>query len=289
MKYLPSKNDNFGELQKLHTYQVLNLIGCPVLDSVLIEEGDKLTEQLVQNIRVHLKSEYCTMRYQYTTVCSKPVRGGSRVKVSIDEINKSRVEGALLWLLTPTNRLTNLYGINMYFDLIIGRLIFECVGRGFDTSNINRGDMSPHQRVEFRLPIEYNYYKKKGARFDEFVFGWNSEWWKFAKFDFMSETEYRESMKIRLRNLYSLGYTSADERIFYKSYKPLSFFQIEKLLSYAKIMYESGLFFQENEFIANCSILENNRFVFWDVITPLGKLALLVSNRTKDKQDNKMR
>jgi hypothetical protein len=165
---------------------------------------------------------------------------------------------------------------------MMGKLIFECVGRGFDTSNINRGDLNPHQTIDFRLPVEYSN-QCKGRRFNEFELGWNSEWWKFAKFDFMSENKYRESMEIRLQNLHSLRYTSVDERIFDTLYKRLSSFQIEKLLSYAKIMYESEQLFHENEFVANCSILENNRFIFWDIVTPLGKLAVLLGNKTKDK------
>lgn len=277
MKYLPSKHDKFKNMQKLETYQLLNDIGCPVLDSVLIEGKDTLTDHVIEGIKCHLKSDYCTMRYQYISPSATPVRGGSRVKIAKEEINKSKVEGTLLWLLEPTDRLTNKYGLNMYFDRKMGKLTFECVGKGFDTSNINRGDMNPHQRIIFRLPSSEIGDSKK-AKFVEFELGWNMEWWKFAKFDFMDEPVYEESKHTRLSNLKLLGYSSADERIFDISYRPLSVSIIEKLLCYAKALYECEQLAKQNEFVVNCSVMGDDRFVFWDIATPLGKVAVFGGN-----------
>lgn len=283
MKYLPSTSNIFVGLEKLQTYQMLNEMGCPVLKSVLIEENDVITDKDIENIKCHLNSDYCTMRYQYITPNEKPVRGGNRVKINHIEIRNSKTEGALSWLLESTNRLTNIYGLNMYFNRNIDKLIFECVGKGFDTSNINRGDMNPHQTIEFRLRSPINFGWSLEYRFP-IELGWYAEWWKFAKFSFMSTDEYNASKKTRLRNLHLLGYKDTEISIFDKTYNPLSVSLIENLLAYAGLMYNSELLSKENEFTANCSVLEGCRFVFWDIATPNGKINVF---RAKIKKGNR--
>jgi len=258
MIYLPS-NYKFSGYQKIQTYQILNRIGCPVLKSVLLDNNDDITESTVDNIKSYLADEYCTVRYQYISPNSKPVRGGNKVKISSSSISNCIVPNTILWLLEPTNRLANQCSLNMCFSRYHEKLTFECVGKGFDTSNINRGDISPHQTIEFRLPIEC---------------GHNLEWWKYAKFDFMKGDAYEKTKTVRLKNIQSLGYRNYGRELFDEMYTPLQISQIEKLLGFAKLIYSSRELENEEEFIANCSILENGNVVFWDIATPIGKLHI---------------
>lgn len=254
LKYLPSDNYKFEKYQKLNTYQILSSIGCPVLKSVLIEENDILTPSVIDDISRYLDSEYCTVRYQYIKANSKPVRGGNRVSLLYDTLISNEVPDTMLWLLEPVNRLTNIYGINLFFNRQNETLLIECVGRGFDTSNLNRGDMNPHQSILFQLPLEYDCY---------------FEWWKFARFEFISESEFRKCKNIRLKKLHNLG-LDTDESIFDSSYKPLSVYWIERLMKYSIKLYDHLV--DEKEFVVSCSILENQKIVFWDIATPKGKI-----------------
>lgn len=254
MKYLPSDNFRFEKHEKLDTYQLLSHIGCPVLKSVLIQEDDILSPRIINDIARYFGSEYCTVRYQYTIPNSKPVRGGNRVILLHDALIDNKVPDTILWLLEPVDRLTNLYGINLFFNRHDETLLIECVGRGFDTSNLNRGDMNPHQRIIFHFPIEY---------------GCNLEWWKFAKFEFISESRFVECKYIRLRKLYDLG-LNADDSIFDSFYTPLPLYLIERLMAYSIKLYDNLV--DEKEFVISCSILENYEIVFWDIATPKGKI-----------------
>ena len=258
LKYLPSDIYNLKEHPKVYTYQILSRIGCPVLKSVLIEESDILSPEIVDDVAMYLGSRYCTVRYQYTKPDSKPVRGGNKVALLYDVLIDNRVPDTVLWLLEPTNRLTNIYGINLFFNRNNENLRLECVGKGFDASDLNRGDMNPHQSIDVQLPIEY---------------GWYSEWWKYAKFEFISESRFKDCKYIRLEKLKNLGYY-ADGNIFDLSYKPISLNLFEHIMRYTTRIYDDLI--DENDFVVSCSVLENCRIIFWDIATPKGKIKTFI-------------
>jgi len=213
-----------------------------------------LSSKSIDQIARYLGSNYCVLRYQYIKPNKNPVRGGNKVKLEYDIIAKKIVPDALLWFMEPTDRLNNLFGINMLFDRKYSRLIFECVGRGFDVSNLNRSDIHPHQIIYFDLPIEY---------------GWNGEWWKYAKFEFASDEIYQASKVIRLRNLKELGIDASTD-IFPVHYEPLPIHTIDRLLEHAELIFR---FFRDDYFVVTSTII-GSRFLFWDVSTPSGKIKI---------------
>ncbi|MDR1201346.1 MAG: hypothetical protein LBL58_06925 [Tannerellaceae bacterium] len=225
-----------------------------MLKSVIIEKNDTFSLKSINDIAKYLNSDYCTVRYQYTKPNVKPIRGGNKIALLYNVIIGNMIPDAMLWLLEPVDRLKNIYGINLFFNRHNESLLLECVGRGFDTSELNRGYMNPHQSIIFQLPIEY---------------GWYSEWWKYAKFEFIANSEYEKSKYIRLRNLHDLKLT-ADAELFDSAYKPLPLYLIEKLMGYAMKLYDNLI--DEEDFVVSCSILENNKIVFWDIATPKGKI-----------------
>jgi len=261
MKYLPSSDFDFQEHQKLNTYSMLSRIGCPVFKSVLVDSDFLLPDDVVK-AKQYLKSDFCTIRYQYIKPTSNPVSGGNKIPLDYNLLVSKMVPDTWLWLLEPIDRLRNDYGINMLFnrDVDNGSMIFECVGKGFDVSDLNRGDANPHQRIIFRLPIEY---------------GWNREWWKFAKFIFTTDTQYNMSKAERLKKLKRLG-LEATESIFNFRYVPLSLQKIESLLEYAELLDLELM--HEKFFVTSCSVDYNGRIIFWDIQTPEGKIKILGGN-----------
>jgi hypothetical protein len=251
--FLPSSKNDYREHEKIYTYHVLSSIGCPVLKSVLIGNND-LSPENITNIKDYLGSEFCTIRYEYIKPNSSPARGGNLVKLKYEDIVSKKVPDTILWLLEPVNRTTNCYGINLFVNRNNDALLLECVGKGFDVSSLNRGESNPHQTILFRLPIEY---------------GWNNEWWKYAKFYFISQSDYNDSKHIRIQKLRSLG-MDIDESFFNSSYEPLPFSHLEMLLKYSEKLY--NIMLDEKEFVVSCSILENQKIIFWDMTTPSRKL-----------------
>jgi len=262
MIYLPSSDVYFSEHEKLNTYLKLSRIGCPVFKSVLIE-NNILSSEDVDNIANHLEAEYCTLRYQYTHPNSNPVRGGNKIKLRYDVLVSKIIPDALLWLLEPIDRLKNTYGINMYFFHSKEILIFECVGKGFDVSDLNRGNSNPHQIISFNLPIEY---------------GWYNEWWKYANFQYISNHDYEISKDIRLDKLNKLGFLNVNKNIFDSVYRPLPISLIEILMKYSQLIYLSLI--NENEFVVSCSIDDKYKIIFWDIQTPEGKIKILGGNKS---------
>lgn len=256
MIFLPSTKVDFNEHQKLHTYLMLSQIGCPVFKSVIIE-NNLFSHNDIDDISKHLNSDHCTVRYQYIRPTSNPIRGGNKIKLQYDLLINKIIPDTYLWLLEPIDRLKNNYGVNMYFCRSREILIFECVGKGFDVSDLNRGDINPHQTISFRLPIEY---------------GWYNEWWKYSKFHFISEHDYEITKILRLKKLGNLGFF-VNENIFNKQYKPLSKSLVEILIKYAELIYNSLI--NENDFVVSCSIDDINKVVFWDIQTPIGKAKIL--------------
>lgn len=264
MIILPNNFYKNPKNEKITTYQFLASVNCPVFDSVLFEEREEITDSKIDQIKNILKSDYCTIRYQYTRPSTNPVRGGNRIKLSLDELNKKIVDGTQMWLLQPIDRTQNIYGINLYVKRDAKLFIMECVGRGFDVSDINRGDISPQESIEFEYPVRK---------------GWQNEWWKFIKVEIVNQFEFENEKLIRLKKLDKMG-IHATEEIFDHKFIPLDCALIEKLMQYTQSIDKHWK--ASDEYIVSASMNKNGKFVFWDIQTPMGKKNILNNTKTDD-------
>lgn len=264
MIILPNSSYKNPKNEKITTYQFLASVNCPVFDSVLFEEKEEITNSKIEQVKDILKSDYCTIRYQYTKPSTNPVRGGNRVKLSLEELNKKIVDGTQMWLLQPIDRTQNIYGVNLYVKRDAKLFIMECVGRGFDVSDINRGDISPHESITFEYPIRD---------------GWQNEWWKFVKVEIVNQFEFKNDKLVRLKKLDKMG-VQATEEIFDHKFIPLDCALIEKLMQYTKSI--DGGWKGSDEYIVSASMNNNGKFVFWDIQTPTGKKKILNNAKTED-------
>ena len=151
-------------LEKIDTYLTLSKIGCPVFKSAVIMPKENINQKLIDKLHTYFKTEQVTVRYQYFRPCHTPIQGGNRYELSLKAIYPLQTDNTLLWLLEPINRLRNDYGINLYFQH--DECTIEIVGKGFDVSDLNRGQISPHQIIITELPIRKGLY---------------DEWWKFLQ------------------------------------------------------------------------------------------------------------
>lgn len=268
MIVLPNNFYNNAQSEKITTYQFLASVNCPVFDSVLFEEMEEINDLKIEQIKDILNSDYCTIRYQYTRPSINPVRGGNRVKLSLDELNKRIVDGTQMWLLQPIDRTKNIYGINFYVKRNEKLIIMECVGKGFDVSDLNRGDISPQEFITFEYPLRL---------------GWQNEWWKFIKVEIVNQIEFENNKLIRLNKLKKLD-ISATEEIFDHKYMPLDCSLIEQLMQYLKSIDDNWNV--SDEYIVSASMNNNGEFVFWDIQTPKGKKSIL--SRDGIENDNEL-
>lgn len=261
MIILPNKEYNDLNNEKIATYQFLSNVGCPVFDSVLFDENELITKEKLITLKKVLQSEYCTIRYQYVQPSITPIRGGNKSKIDLAELKSKQVEGTQMWLLQPIDRTKNMYGINMYVNKNLGSLVIEGVGKGFDVSDLNRGDISPHEIIYFSYPIEY---------------GWQNEWWKYIKIYFVNQEQFEQDKIIRLNKLRKFGLSTNDD-IFDRQFVPMDYSLIEKLLNYIQLIDDN--WYKSDEYTVSISVNPKGKLVFWDIQTPSGKSKIL--RRTK--------
>lgn len=257
MIILPNKEYNDFDNEKIATYQFLAKVGCPVFKSVLFEEEEKLTNEKIFMLKDTLNSDYCTIRYQYVKPCINPIRGGNKSKIDLLELENKKVPGTQMWLLQPIDRTKNIYGINMSINKNLNSFIIECVGRGFDVSDINRGDVTPHEIISIDYPIEM---------------GWQNEWWKFIKLSLVNQKQFDIDKIIRLNKLKKFGLEPQKE-IFDENFIPMDYSLIDSLINYIKLVDEQ--WDKSNEYTVSISMNSDGKLVFWDIQTPQGKSKIL--------------
>lgn len=250
MLYLPrDKGDVKFRMEKIDTYLLLSHIGCPVAHSAIVFPEEQIDLTLCSSLRNYFQSSQTIVRYLYLQPNSAPISGGRLCDISVESINDIRVEGTLLWLLEPSDKLRNDYGIDLLFTNNVCTI--EIMGKGFDVTDLNRGQLLPHETIISELPTRLGIY---------------GEWWKFLQFSFIDQQSYEESIRLRLKKLSRLGIAASCD-IFNKSFVPLPYEKLEELLNYISILYNSV---SQTEYCVSCCIY-NNQFVFWDIQTPLGK------------------
>jgi hypothetical protein len=245
---------------KILTYLRLWKLGCPVLKSAVLTNKQDL-EQLDRVIS-HLNSDICTLRFQYTKPCSSPIRGGNAVAISKHDLEMYWSSDRFLWPMEPTNRLSNRYGINIGYFVYEDKIIFEIVGQGFDVADINRGYITPHQRIQVRVPEDRSAY---------------GEIWKGASINIVSQEKYYESVSTRKLNLAKMG-LKVHRLQFPRHFKPISLRMLERVDRFAQRIFESYNYAQD--VVTSCSILQDDRVIFWDIQTGENKYAALYKNES---------
>lgn len=250
MLFLPEQAEAVQPgLEKIDTYLTLSKLGCPVFKSALIKSDEPIKSETIRALQNYFKTEEVTVRYQYVRPSIHPVQGGNRYLLALETIAPLQNADTYLWLLEPVDRLKNEYGINLCFQLDQCRI--EAVGQGFDVSDLNRGQISPHQTIVTELPVRMGAY---------------NEWWKFLNYSFATQEEYLQSIDRRMEKLASMGYT-VSRQIFCPQYKPLPIERLETLLDYISRI--SG-YVDQDDFCVSASISDHH-FIFWDIQTPAGK------------------
>ena len=234
--------------EKIRTYLLLADMGCPVMRSAVIALDETIDSALTCRLRQYFQSEQATVRYQYARPCSHPVKGGNRCELSPEALRLFQQKDALLWLMEPIDRLRNEYGINLYFHN--RQCIAEIVGKGYDVSDLNRGQAVPQETILSELPVRLGLY---------------CEWWKFLRFSFDFQS-YHALQSDRLRKLREMKYSVGYE-IFDDAYQPLPMEYLEKLLGYISAISDRMGY---GDFCVSCTLIEG-KFIFWDMQTPDGK------------------
>lgn len=256
MRLLPKEMINISQGcgEKINSYLLLSGYGFPVLKSVYVprSELELWGEEDENKVRVYLDNDHSMLRYLYRGACHNIKDGGAIVAISRNDIRSQVPEQADVWLLEPMVRTENRCCFNFSIDLDMQDLHIELLGEGFDISDLNKGVISPHEVIDIPFPLVNGYY---------------GEWWKWANIRICTPMEYQDSVAIRKARLKKMGYEIALP----KEFTPVSLELLERSRDHL-CRIQPWILKNRPRFVnISCSVLRSNRFIFWDIQTPVGK------------------
>lgn len=135
------------EYKKLQSYLVLYYLGLPVLKGFIITNWTKETAYELKKVFLRYGWENAMLRSDCSRNVSKKPPGGFLYseKEIPDLVRRVLQDDRTPFLLEPVSRFDDLYSGNVLFDSDSEVLLWEVVGPGFDLSDINRGEIEPHE------------------------------------------------------------------------------------------------------------------------------------------------
>jgi hypothetical protein len=192
--------------------------------------------------------------------------------------------GRIVILLEPANRYDNLYGINALFSSGSDEVVLEVVGPGFDVTDINRGDLSPHERIDIAIRNErvrarvLRRTQVTQAEYEDSVF---HRLTKIGR-EVLSRQGIAKEWSTHSTDLKTVGWDFLQESGYSllnrSQYKPLPDAYLVRLVGYLRDLpwriAETGA---DTHYATSVSLLrpsEAPRFIFWDVVRPSRKYAV---------------
>ena len=289
-------NELTGYNKTLSIFHVIQL-GLPTQFGIVVTAWNEKISKCVLHFLESSTWEQVLIRTDKKDETGKYMRGGylvSRTEV-IPEVLSILAKGRIVLLLEPANKYTNLYGINTLIKIGTDDALLEIVGPGFDVSDINRGDISPHERIQLcvqdgeltgrvlnRVTIDQTKYKETVAlRLEKIGKGLLSK-----RGDNLDHWTPSQLQSIAEKHLRSTGFTLLlDSR---NSYRPFPKPYLQDLVSLARdIPWKISATTKEIECVIACSVVgtwDDYHFIFWDIVYPTKKYN--VSNLSEPRLEH---
>lgn len=233
--------------KKLWSLAFLERLGFPIAHVLSVSPPGIQSLRSIEHFMRKLKFDRVTVRKE--SVAGESWRGGMTQKLEqISALLKNHPTSHFL-LLEPLDATLNGY------NLVLGRTsqdrcILEVVGPGFDVSDLQRGNVSPHEIFEFDV---------------------NSKRASFRRVRLVEQSEYEMTVQIRrnkIKEKYASG-THARPSI-PEEYTPISYKTIHQFLRPYLVAADDVEAFFGNEFTISGSFcrstkLEELKLIYWDV------------------------
>lgn len=133
--------------KKLQSYLALYLMGFPVLKGIIISQWSNNTHcELNRALSANGWKEVVLRSDCFYNVSKKPPGGFLYSNVEIgNRVREVLFEDRIPFLLEPASRFDDLYSGNILFESESDVMYWEIVGPGFDLSDLNRGEVGPHE------------------------------------------------------------------------------------------------------------------------------------------------
>lgn len=157
-RHLRSALTDLQRYQKTKSMLQLKALGLPVLDGIILTKWSSQAHSAVLQLCRDRGWESLLLRHDKIDERPPYPRGG--FLVSVDRLREVTTtyfrEDRIVLLLEPHSPYENSYNINSLFQDATN-LLFEIVGPGFDASDLQRGDITPHEviRIDRALLKKY--------------------------------------------------------------------------------------------------------------------------------------
>lgn len=207
MLFLPAQIESFPSgYTEIEAYMAIADLGFPVYKSVVIEENEPITAEAVRRIESYLGETFIQMLDLNGTVMSpKPMRISCLENLPFD---RGQIEHDTLWI----ESLPHITEAEYY--LMIEHTENESHayvwGKGFTLQGFGETCIPPHQKIQL-------------VRGDEFIHPMS------LQIEIISSAEYRKSRENYLEKIKNSGVITR------RHYHPMSLYQLQQLVLYARI------------------------------------------------------
>jgi hypothetical protein len=276
----------FEGLWKIYSNILLCAFRLPVPESIILKRLNADNEKTVRNISHKRKFSQLLVRHDRDPEISQPPRGGYLIPVHSlhRELKAFFDQNRVVMLQEPLSPYNDLYSCNAILSRYSSVASLEIVGPGFDASDLNRGDTTPHEG--WTIPCEPNSDMNMAS----------------ARRSLLVDNQtYRESVRRRLIKIglrasgefdigkKSVGKKRSEEQLValgnrtlrklnellllnhLDTYSPIS---ETHLCAFGEILLElrrhqdSKYFLWRNEIIVSMSLLPSGRIVLWQIVWP---------------------
>jgi hypothetical protein len=271
--------DLFIQFPKTRSWLALHELGLPTLPGIIVRRWSDEASVVVHQFFSRRNFDQVLLRSDKAPETPPYPRGGFLVDLRhvAAEVELFLRAGRIVWLLEPASPYSDRYSVNA--SVVDESVQYEIVGPGFDASDLKRGDISPHERLEVSI---WDRVSRQSIRHhftvtpNSYV---NSRRRRMEKIgEFLQATGRQRSdmppTQAARRELASLKQTlllTATE------YSPIALRHLTRIheacISLAVNLPEIGL--PERPFIVSASFLgDEMRLVFWDIVWPQSKYSL---------------
>jgi hypothetical protein len=133
----------------------IRALGQPTLDGIIIKRWSRGAEDALRRSAVKNRSAELLLRVDRHLTRWSARRGGYIIPLSEAERNVKELskEGVITAMLEPASPHRDLYCLACVTIPEASKLVIEVVGPGFDTSDLVRSDLLPHERFEVLVPL----------------------------------------------------------------------------------------------------------------------------------------
>jgi len=281
----------FAGFNKLESILLFKALSLPTLDAIVLTDFNNETFEV---LRDRYPNKSFIIRTDKREEAKDLPRGGYKSSTENLDLYLPKLieDGRIIILLAmPLSRYDHIYSMNLLFDY--SKIKIEIVGKGFDMSDLNRGDVSPHEILE--IPLNYNYKHDLWDIYDFMPLNIIS----FRRF-LISQEDYRKSVKRRLCKI-GKGLTKGEKndklpieeaiisaRSYLEAqgktiilednedYKPIPFALLHDIVKLVYYLPLEILSFNKplEEFCLSCGVYFTGQIVFWDIVWPSIKFKL---------------